>query len=89
VHRSKSGDLAKLHGELLRSRLAVAIARQTLIEALGDWMCGGDAPPPSPADIDALMRLCDARAEAEARYARCLATHPGARAWGSQRRWAN
>jgi hypothetical protein len=55
------------------SRLAVDAARGELIEALGDWMCGSDSPPPSPEDIAELARLVEAQEQAEASYAGSIA----------------
>jgi hypothetical protein len=66
--------LAQLRAEMVRSRLAVVSARESMIEALGDWMCGGAGAPPSEQDIAALCRLVKIRDDAEAAYTRCLAT---------------
>ena len=73
MQRDRSGELARLYQAVVVSRLAVETARGELIEALGDWLCGADAPPPGSADVEALARLCDAREKAEAEYARCIA----------------
>ncbi|MGO4391506.1 hypothetical protein AB4Z46_09160 [Variovorax sp. M-6] len=75
MHRSKRGELAKLRGEMVRCRLLVAAAREEMIEALGDFMCGSGAAP-GVQDIRALDRLCEALEEAEAAYARRLAAPP-------------
>ena len=75
MHRSKRGQLAKLRGELVRCRLAVAAAREEMIESLGDFMCGSGVPP-GVQDIRALERLCQALEEAEKAYARRLAAPP-------------
>lgn len=75
MHRSKRGELAKLRGEMVRRRLAVAAAREALVEQLGDFMCGGGTPPEQQ-DVRALDLLCEALEEAEAAYARRLAAPP-------------
>ena len=75
MHRSKRGELATLRGEMVRCRLAVAAAREEMIEALGDFMCGSGTPP-GLEDVRALNGLCEALEEAEAAYARRLAAPP-------------
>ena len=75
MQRSKRGQLAKLRGEMVRCRLAVAAAREEMIESLGDFMCGSGAAP-GLQDIRALERLCEALEEAEAAYARRLVAPP-------------
>lgn len=75
MHRSKRGELAKLRGEMVRCRLAVAAAREEMIEALGDFMCGSGTPP-GLQDVRALNGLCEALEEAEAAYARRVAAPP-------------
>ena len=67
--------MAKLRGEIMRCRLALAAAREEMIEALGDFMCGSGTPP-GLQDIRALDRLCEALEEAEAAYARRLTAPP-------------
>jgi hypothetical protein len=59
---------------MVRSRMAVVAARESMIEALGDWMCGGVGAPPSDQAIAALCRLIELRDDAEAAYTRSLAT---------------
>jgi len=85
VHRSKRGQLARLRGETVRCRLAVAAAREAMIESLGDFMCGSGVPP-GVQDIRALDRLCEALEEAEAAYVRRLAAPPELPVAGLQRR---
>lgn len=65
---SQDEDLAKLHGELVRCRLALEAARQTMIEALGDWMCGSGTAPPGAREVEALALLSAARDRAEEAY---------------------
>ncbi|MDM0051624.1 hypothetical protein [Variovorax sp. J22R115] len=65
--------MTRLHRAVVMSRLAVDAARGELIEALGDWMCGSDKPPPSPEEIAELARLVETQEQAEANYARCIA----------------
>jgi len=60
---------------MVRCRLAVAAAREEMIEALGDFMCGSGMPP-GLHDIRALNCLCEALEEAEAAYARRMAAPP-------------
>ena len=43
-----------------------------MIEALGDWMCGG-GPPPLAVEIEALTKLAENCEKAEMRYAVCVA----------------
>jgi hypothetical protein len=74
VQRSQRGELARLRAEMVRSRLAVVAARESMIEALGDWMCGGVGAPPSDQQIATLCRLIEIRDDAEAAYTRSLAT---------------
>ena len=64
--------MAKLRGAMVHSRLAVAAAREELIESLGDFMCGSGGTPPAWPEIEALDRLREAQLAAEAAYARCL-----------------
>ena len=71
--RGRRGELTQLYQAVVVSRLAVEAARGELIEALGDWLCGGDALPPGSVEIQALARLCEAQKQAEAEYARCVA----------------
>ena len=77
MQRSKSSELGRLRADLIRCRLAVNLAREELIEALGDWICdtrassGGSRP--SEAAIEELARLCALEADAEAALARCVA----------------
>lgn len=85
MHRSKRGELAKLRGEMVRCRLAVAAAREVLIEQLGDFMCGVGIPP-SQQDVRALNLLCEALEAAEAAYARRQATPPEPHFGGMRRR---
>ena len=85
MHRSNRGELAKLRGETVRCRLAVAAAREEMIEALGGFMCGSGLPP-GVQDIRALDRLCEALEEAEAAYARRLAAPPELHFAGLRRR---
>jgi len=73
VRRERGRELAQLYQAVAVSRLAVEAARGELIEALGDWLCGGDALPPGSVEIQALARLCERREKAEAEYARCVA----------------
>ncbi|MGJ7510059.1 hypothetical protein [Variovorax sp. GT1P44] len=73
MHRTRKGELARLHRAVVISRLAVDAARVELIEALGDWMCGSDNPPPSAEEIAELARLVEAQEQAEASYASCIA----------------
>jgi hypothetical protein len=73
VQRTSKGELARLHRAVVLGRLAVDAARGQLIEALGDWMCGSEAPPPSPEEIADLARLVEVQEQAEARYAACIA----------------
>ena len=73
MQRLKKGEMTRRHRAVVMSRLAVDAARGELIEALGDWMCGSDRPPPSPREIAELARLVDAQERAEANYARCIA----------------
>ncbi|MDM0107090.1 hypothetical protein QTH97_19250 [Variovorax sp. J22R24] len=65
--------MTRLQRAVVMSRLAVDTARGDLIEALGDWMCGGERAPPSPEEIAELARLVDAQEQAEADYARRVA----------------
>jgi hypothetical protein len=58
--------------EVLRGRRALATAREELIEALGDSMCGG-GPPPLAVEIEALTKLAESCEKAEMRYALCVA----------------
>lgn len=60
---------------MVRCRLAVTAAREEMIEALGDFMCGSGTPP-GLHDIRTLNGLCEALDEAEAAYARRLAAPP-------------
>ena len=86
MHRSKRGELTKLRGAMVHSRLAVAAAREELIEALGDSMCGSGTTPPGQEEIRALDRLCEAQQEAEAAYVRCVlaqSAHAAAGLWRS------
>ncbi len=71
--RIRREDLTQLYRAVVCSRLAVEAARGELIEALGDWLCGADSPPPDPRQVGALDRLCAAQEKAEAEYARCVA----------------
>ncbi len=74
MQRSKSSELARLRDDLIRCRLAVNLAREELIEALGDWICDNHAGcRPGEAAIEELARLCALEAEAEAAYACCVA----------------
>lgn len=73
MERTRKGELAQLHRAVVISRLAVDAARGELIEALGDWMCGSDSPPPNPEEIAELARLVEAQERAEANYAGCIA----------------
>lgn len=73
MQRLRKGEMTRLQRSVVMSRLAVDTARGDLIEALGDWMCGGDKAPPSPEEIAELTRLVEAQEQAEASYARCVA----------------
>lgn len=46
--------------------------REDLIQALGDWLCGG-GPVPTFDNIKKLAALCEALEAAEARYGRRIA----------------
>ena len=65
-------ELLRLRCEVVRLRLRTHAVREGLIEALGDWLCGG-GPAPTREDIQALADLCEAQEVAEARYRRCIA----------------
>ena len=78
MDRSKKGELTKLRGAMVHSRLAAVAAREALIEALGDFMCGNGLAPPASQEIEALARLERAQEEAEAAYASCVASQAAA-----------
>lgn len=72
MRRSKESELASLHRAVMRSRMLACEARNQLIEALGDWLCGGEAGPPSADEVALLAHLYQAQSEAEATYVRCV-----------------
>lgn len=85
MHRSHRGELIKLRCVMVQSRMAVVAAREVLIEALGDFMCGSGTTPPAQEEIEALERLCAIQREAEAAYVRCLLTQAQPRVTGLRR----
>jgi hypothetical protein len=62
----------RCRNDVMRSRRALASAREELIEALGDWLCGG-GPPPLAVEIEALGTLAEACRKADLRYALSIA----------------
>jgi hypothetical protein len=72
VPRLERGELLRLRCEVARTRLRANAVRQEMIQALGDWLCGG-GPAPTRNDIQALADLCEAHEVAQARYRRCIA----------------
>jgi len=71
MFRARKGDLIRLRRDVVRTRLAFNAAREELIEAAGDWICGSGSAP-SPEDLRMLEDLYQAHQNAEARYLACI-----------------
>ena len=72
MHRSQRAELLRLRRAVERSRAAACLAREELIESLGDFMCGGGRALRLD-ELEALVALQLVQARAEACYTRYLA----------------
>ncbi len=73
MHRATRDKLVKLRRAVIDDRRALAAAREQLIEALGNWLCGAGAPP-SPEETEALEALYAAHRATQARHAAYIAS---------------
>ncbi|MEJ7686377.1 MAG: hypothetical protein WKG52_04925 [Variovorax sp.] len=72
MQRATRDKLVRLHRAVIEDRRALGAAREQLIEALGDWLCGSGAAP-TPEDIEALEALHREHSVAQARHAAYIA----------------
>ncbi len=73
MHRATRNKLVKLRRAVIDDRRALAAAREQLIEALGNWLCGAGSPP-SAEETEALEALYQAHHATQARQAAYIAS---------------